>query len=91
MSELIYDYDTLFIESFNDENRMKISGWCDWTLEKIFGGFGKWDAVYFLKIAEEGYKYEQYMAFFPFYPWLFSKDLGTDTISSASIFCERAT
>ena len=45
---------------------MQISGWCDWTLEKIFGGFGNWDAVYFLKIAEEGYnKYEQYMAFFP--------------------------
>ena len=36
----------------------------------MFGGFGKWDAVYFLKIAEEGYKYEQYMAFFPLYPWI---------------------
>ena len=54
---------------------MQISGWCDWTLEKIFGGFGKWDAVYFLKIAEEGYKYEQYMAFFPFYPWIFERTL----------------
>ena len=60
-NELISDYDT---SSFIDENRMQISGWCDWTLEKIFGGFGKWDAVYFLKIAEEGYKYEQFMAFF---------------------------
>ena len=35
---------------------------------RIFGGFGKWDAEYFLKISEEGYKYEQYMAFFPLYP-----------------------
>ena len=67
MNEFISDYDT---SSFIDQNRIQISGWCDWTLEKIFGGFGKWDAVYFLKIAEQGYKYEQYMAFFPFYPWL---------------------
>ena len=67
MNEFISDYDT---SSFIDENRIQILGWCDWTLEKIFGGFGKWDAVYFLKIAEQGYKYEQYMAFFPFYPWL---------------------
>ena len=66
-NEFISDYDT---SSFIDENRIHLSGWCDWTLEKIFGGFGKWDAVYFLKIAEQGYKYEQYMAFFPFYPWL---------------------
>ena len=36
----------------------------------MFGGFEKWDAVYFLKIAEEGYTYEQYMAFFPLYPWI---------------------
>ena len=66
-NEFISDYDT---SSFIDENRIHLSGWCDWTLEKIFGGFGKWDAAYFLKIAEQGYKYEQYMAFFPFYPWL---------------------
>ena len=67
VNEFISDYDTY---SFLHENRIQISGWCDWTLEKIFGGFGKWDAVYFLKVAEQGYKYEQYMAFFPFYPWL---------------------
>lgn len=67
MNEFISDYDT---SSFIDGNRIQISGWCDLTLQKIFGGFGKWDAAYFLKIAEQGYKYEQYMAFFPFYPWL---------------------
>ena len=66
-NELISDYDT---SSFIDENRLQISGWCDGILQKIFGGFGKWDAAYFLRIAEQGYKYEQYMAFFPFYPWL---------------------
>lgn len=44
--------------------------WSDLLFQKIFGGFGKWDAVYFLKIAEKGYSYEQYMAFFPLYPWI---------------------
>jgi len=44
--------------------------WGDLILQKMFGGFEKWDAVYFLKIAEEGYTYEQYMAFFPLYPWI---------------------
>ena len=67
MNELISDYDT---SSFIDGKRLQISGWCDRILQKSFGGFGKWDAAYFLKIAEQGYKYEQYMAFFPFYPWL---------------------
>ena len=46
------------------------STWSDLLFQKIFGGFGKWDAVYFLKIAEKGYSYEQYMAFFPLYPWI---------------------
>ena len=66
VNEFITDYDT---SSFIDENSVRTSGWCDLVLQKIFGGFGKWDAAYFLKIAEEGYKYEQYMAFFPLYPW----------------------
>lgn len=44
--------------------------WSDSLFQKLFGGLGKWDAAYFLKIAEEGYKYEQYMAFFPLYPWI---------------------
>ena len=43
--------------------------WFDGLLKKVFGGFAKWDAVYFLEIADEGYKYEQFMAFFPLYPW----------------------
>ncbi|XP_078366920.1 GPI alpha-1,6-mannosyltransferase 2-like [Oculina patagonica] len=66
VNEFISDYDT---SSFVDESGVRKTGWCDFVLQQIFGGFGKWDAAYFLKIAEEGYKYEQYMAFFPLYPW----------------------
>ena len=40
----------------------------DEAIFKIFSGMAKWDSVYFLKIAENGYLYEQYMAFFPLYP-----------------------
>lgn len=40
----------------------------DDVILKIFSGFAKWDSVYFLQIAEQGYLYEQHMAFFPLYP-----------------------
>ena len=61
---MILDYDS---SSFIDENG-GLQSWCDSMFQRIFGGFGNWDAAYFLKIADEGYKYEQYMAFFPLYP-----------------------
>ena len=35
-----------------------------WSLN----GFGNWDSVYFLHIAQFGYEYEQMMAFFPLFP-----------------------
>lgn len=40
----------------------------DRIILSLLGGFSKWDAVYFLDIAEHGYKYEQNMAFFPLLP-----------------------
>ncbi len=36
-----------------------------WTL---FGSYMKWDSIYFMRIAEVGYEYEQQLAFFPLYP-----------------------
>lgn len=65
MNEFVYDYDTSSLVVDTGAR----SSWCDLIVQKIFGGFGKWDAAYFLKIAEEGYKYEHFMAFFPSYPW----------------------
>ena len=74
----IIDYDSsTFIEL--DTN----STWFDFFLHKMFGGFAKWDAVYFLKIAEQGYTYEQYMAFFPLHPWI----LRTSVTIVDPVFC----
>lgn len=42
----------------------------------LVGGNSKWDAVYFLDIAQNGYQYEQNMAFFPLLP-LLVRSLGT--------------
>ncbi len=42
----------------------------DKLIELLFGQFSHWDAVYFLRIAQYGYEYEQNHAFFPMLPLL---------------------
>jgi hypothetical protein len=46
------------------------------TLGRIFGCVAKWDALYFLEIAHNGYSFEKLHAFFPLYPLLI-RYLGT--------------
>ena len=44
----------------------------DAIVERLLGHFARWDGVYFAMIAKEGYKYEQFNAFFPLYPFAVS-------------------
>lgn len=34
----------------------------------LFGRLGPWDSVFFRDIAERGYAYEQFFAFYPLFP-----------------------
>ena len=44
-------------------------GFFDGAVRTIFGGFARWDAVYFLRLAQVNvYEFEQFHAFFPFLP-----------------------
>lgn len=42
---------------------------CHTIVDKIVGGFKRWDGEYFLHIAEHGYTYEHTLVFYPFFPF----------------------
>lgn len=50
------------------KNTIEHTSYIDRTLDFMFSGLRRWDAEYFLHIAEYGYSYENALAFYPLYP-----------------------
>ena len=65
---LIPDHDP---KAFNPPS-VHQNGAADEWVTLLFEGFRRWDAVYFLHIAEYGYPYENTLAFFPLFPMIVS-------------------
>ncbi|GAU88565.1 hypothetical protein RvY_01246 [Ramazzottius varieornatus] len=53
---------------FNPPSTTAALSFGDKLVRFMLGGFRRWDAIYFLFIAEHGYVYENCLAFFPLYP-----------------------
>lgn len=64
-NHLIPDHDAGVFQSPYD--KMEIS-FGDAVIEFLFGGLRRWDAQYYLHIAEYGYTYENTVAFYPLFP-----------------------
>ena len=60
---LIRDYDTSASIGTGQSKTDKL-------VELLFGQYVRWDSIYFVRIAEFNYEYEQTHAFFPLFPFL---------------------
>lgn len=66
-NRIIPDHDAgVFI---SPQDRQANTTTCSQLTEVVFGGFRRWDAQYFLHIAEHGYTYENVLAFYPLFPY----------------------
>lgn len=63
---LIPDHDAEVFNPFIEEDAPV--NFADSLVDILFAGLRRWDAVYFLHIAEHGYTYENCLAFFPLFP-----------------------
>lgn len=64
-NHLIPDHNAGVFQSPYDKTKVSFG---DALIEFLFGGFRRWDAQYYLHIAEHGYTYENTLAFYPLYP-----------------------
>lgn len=66
-NRLIPDHDAgVFVSPEDPQSKRPLDAW----IHFFFGGFRRWDAQYYLHIAEHGYTYENSLAFYPLYPAL---------------------
>lgn len=63
---LIPDHDANVFISPEDPSLKQT--YADIVVNKFLGGLKRWDAQYFIHIAQYGYTYENCLAFFPFFP-----------------------
>ncbi|KAG7300314.1 hypothetical protein JYU34_015903 [Plutella xylostella] len=63
---IIPDHDANVFTSPRDPSLR--AGYADLVVDKLLAGLKRWDAQYFIHIAQFGYTYENCLAFFPFFP-----------------------
>ena len=75
LNKFIMDYDTSSAIAFPTKGLL-----LDSLVQQLTSGLTKWDSVYFARIAEFGYEFEQTHAFFPLLPFLsrLVSDTGTN-------------